>query len=350
VSASSLIDWSLAVRVGRIVAGGGPETTPDFRASVWRDFTEFTARSDELVREFTGLQPAEPAPEPLVVDRPGWIKANIVSFQDVLAPLTEKLAKRTGSNVVTRRLMAGALGVQMGALLGYFSQKVLGQYDLVLGSEAGGKVYYVGPNIVEAERRFGLEPRDFRLWIAIHEVTHRTQFTAVPWLRDQMRTFMESAIGGLDLDASRLKEIAARGRELVFAGPSAWSASNVMNLLMNEEQRALLEEMQALMCVIEGHGTYVMNRIGAEQIPTFRDMKAAIESRRGGGGGPERALQKALGMDMKYEQYALGERFCNEVASLAGDDAVNRVWIGRGAFPSMAELRDPESWLKRVGA
>src|SRR5439155_23233490 len=112
------------------------------------------------------------------------IKANVESFQSVIAPLAEKLSGRLGPGAVPRRIAASALAVQVGALLGYLSQKVLGQYDLVLGADAGGRVYYVGPNVLEVERRSGLEPRDFRLWIAIHEVTHRTQFTAVPWLRD----------------------------------------------------------------------------------------------------------------------------------------------------------------------
>jgi putative hydrolase len=119
---------------------------------------------------------------------------------------------------------------------------------------------------------------------------------------------------------------------------------------MTDEQRALLDEMQALMCVIEGHGTFVMNRIGAERIPSFADMKGAIESRRCGVAGPEKALQRALGIEMKYEQYVLGERFMNEVADRAGVNAVNRVWESRAHFPTLAELREPEAWLRRVGA
>lgn len=344
------IDWPIALRVGRTVAGSGPQTTPAERAQARKDFAEFTALSDELVRSFTGLDPEERAPEPLVVDRAGWIRANSESFRHIMAPLGEKLAGRVPQSAVARRLVAGALGVQIGLLLGYLSQKVLGQYDLVLGAESGGRVYYVGPNVIEIERRFNLVPRDFRLWIAVHEVTHRTQFTAVPWLRAQMHSFIERAVGGLELDPARLKEIAQRGRELVFAGPSAWRMQNVMNLLMSPEQRVLMDEMQAVMCVIEGHGTFVMNRIGAERIPTFHEMKEAIESRRGSAAGPEKALQRALGMDMKYEQYKLGETFCNEVAAKAGDAALNRMWAGRDRFPSMAELRAPDEWLRRVEA
>lgn len=312
------------------------------------DFKEFTTLSDQLVRDFTGLVTPDTAPAPIVVDRAGWIKANIESFSGVIAPLTQKLERKVGPTAVTRRMLGAALGVQLGGLLGYLSQRVLGQYDLVLGAESGGKVYFVGPNVVEMERRFNLDARDFRLWIAIHEITHRTQFTAVPWLRAQMHTFLEGALAGLELDAKRVREVIERGRQIVLAGPSAWSAQNLMGVVMTAEQLAIMDEMQAMMCVIEGHGTYVMNRIGAERIPTFATMRDAIESRRGRGGGPERAVQRLLGMEMKYEQYALGERFCNEVAAKAGDNALNQVWADRASFPTMDELRAPADWLRRV--
>lgn len=343
-----LVDWSLAERVGRSVARTGPETTPAFRSDVRRDFSEFAARSDDLVREFTGLAPAEPAPGPLVLDRAGWIRANINGFSDLIRPLAEKMNANAAMTMVTRRVAGAALGVQLGVLLGYLSQKVLGQYDLVLATEGGGQVYFVGPNVVEAERRWGLEPRDFRLWIALHEITHRTQFTGVPWLRDRVRALIARSLAGIEMDPARLRHILARGRDLLLRGPAAWRSANVMDLLLSDEQRTVLGEMQALMTVVEGHGTFVMNRIGARVIPTYAQMKQALESRRGGAGGAEKVFQRAIGMDLKYEQYSLGERFCDAVADQAGTDAVNMVWESEGSMPTLEEMRAPASWLERV--
>jgi coenzyme F420 biosynthesis associated uncharacterized protein len=348
-NSSDLIDWPLALRVGRSVAGSGPPTTPEYRAEVRRDFAEFTRQSDELVRDFTGLVPTEPAPDPTVLDRAGWIRANTESFREIIKPLSEKLAGSVGRGGLTRRATSAALGVQIGVLLGYLSQKVLGQYDLVLATESAGRVYFVGPNIVEAERRWHLEPRDFRLWITLHEITHRTQFTGVPWLRDRVRELISRAIGGMDMDAARARRILERGKELLLQGPKAWRSVNIMTLLMSDEQRELLQEMQALMCVVEGHGTFVMNRIGSERIPTYGAMKEAVESRRGKVSGAERTFQKVIGMDMKYEQYALGEQFMNEVADRAGIAAVNRIWESEQSMPTLDEMRDPDKWLARVG-
>ncbi|MFA5891420.1 MAG: zinc-dependent metalloprotease [Actinomycetota bacterium] len=348
---SDLIDWDLAARVGGRVGGSGPSTTAGFRRQAREDFIEFTRLSDRLVRDFTGLSPAVESIDPIVLSRGAWIRANLDGFSELLAPVTERLAAAAGPSAVTRRLTRAAVGLQIGLLLGYLSQKVLGQYDLVLTTEGAGKVYYVGPNIVEAEQRLALAPRDFRLWIALHEVTHRTQFTAVPWLRARVKGLVERSFAAMDLDSARMRRLVERGKELLLSGPQGWRAANVMNLLLSDEQRGVLAEMQALMCIVEGHGTFVMNRLGESQIPSYAHMKGALEARRRSTSSPERVFQRAIGLDMKYEQYVLGEKFCNEVADRAGTSAVNRVWEADGDnMPSLEEMRDPEAWLVRTGA
>jgi len=347
---TELIDWPLAVRVASIVGGRGPETTPSERADVWRDFEEFTHRSDELVRGFTGLSPSDPAPDPIVLDRNGWVRANVESFQGLIRPLAEKITESIVVRGPMRRVTSAAVGVQVGVLLGYLSQKVLGQYDLVLATEAGGRVYFVGPNVVDIEHRLGFDRRDFRFWITLHEMTHRTQFTGIPWLRDRVRSLIDRALGGMELDPAHVRQLIERGKELLLQGPRAWRTASIVSLLMSEDQRALLDEMQALMCVVEGHGNFVMNRIGAERIPTYEIMKQSIEGRRGSVGGAERALQRAIGMDMKYDQYAMGERFMNDIAERAGLDAVGKVFESEASMPTLDEMRDPDAWLARVGA
>lgn len=346
------IDWGIAARVGRVAGRGGPETTPAFRRRFRDDLHRYSDESDRLVRDFTGLVPVGPPPSPFVLDRGGWVDANINAFRTLMAPLTDKLAERVGSLGIARRVTAAGLGLQIGLLLGYLSQKVLGQYDLVMASEGGGDghVYYVGPNIVAAERRWSLDAGDFRLWIALHEITHRTQFASVPWLADTMHGLMRRSLTTLDLDPERMKQVAAGVKKLIAGGPEAWKRASFMDLLMSDDQRALIGEMQSVMTIVEGHGTFVMNRIGAQQIPTFESLKRALHGGRSTTKGPERAFQRAIGLDMKYEQYAAGERFFDAVADAAGVDAANLVWERPENLPSAGELNDPTAWLERVRA
>lgn len=340
-----LVDWGIAARVGRSVAGRGAALAPSVRAGVAADLAELTSLSDELVREFTGLSPDAPPGDPVVLDRAGWIDANIDGFRSLLAPLAERATRAAGAG---RRVGSLVLGVQLGLLLGYLSQKVLGQYDLLLAAESGGRVYYVAPNVVATERRWHVPPRDFRLWIALHEITHRTQFAGVPWLRDHVKGLIGGYLQSIQLDARALREAAARVRKILAQGPRALRGANLLTLFLSPEQRDIVGRMQALMTVVEGHGNFVMNRVGSERISSHETLKRSLGAQRAQAGAVERALQRAIGIDLKYQQYALGESFFQDVEGKAGMGGVNVVWESPENLPDLEEIRDPAAWLRRV--
>lgn len=341
---AEVADWGLASRVARVVAGAGPEVSAAERAKVRGDFREFVRVADGLVTGFTGLHPGEPAGAPVVVDRAGWINANVDGFRALLHPLAE----RFGGVKAGGRLGRSAIGFQVGLLLGYLSQKVLGQYDLLLATGGAGKVYFVGPNIVAAERRWRFRPEDFRLWIALHEVTHRTQFVAVPWLRDHVAGLIERYLSTVEIDAKRIREAIDNIRSLIAKGPQAWKRANLLTLFLSPAQREVVATMQALMTVVEGHGNFVMDRVGAEHIPTFAEMKDALAAQRNHTSVAERTLQRAMGLDMKYAQYSQGESFVSAVEASAGMSGVNLVWERAENLPTLEELTDAPTWLARV--
>jgi len=157
------------------------------------------------------------------------------------------------------------------------------------------------------------------------------------------------SVDSMELEPERLRRVLQRGKDLLLGGPRAWRTADVMTMLMSDEQRELVGEMQALMTVVEGHGTFVMNRLGRERIPTFERMHQAVENRRHGVGGAERAFQRVIGMEMKLEQYSLGERFMNEVADRAGMDTLNKIWDREENLPTLQDLRDADAWLARIG-
>lgn len=342
-----LVDWALARRVAHVVAGGGAHVPQSERVRIVGQFRQLTGLADELVRACTHLDPAEPAGAPVVLGRAGWIDANIEGFRSMMRPLAERIVSHAAG--VTRSLSGAALGVQMGILLGYLSQKVLGQYDLLLAAGGKGKVYYVAPNIVGAERRWSLNPDDFRLWIALHEVTHRTQFVAVPWLRKRVGDLVERYVNSVDLDPAGIRRVIGRMLRTLQAGPDAWKRATIVDIFLSPMQREIVGDMQSLMTIVEGHGNFVMDRVGAEAIPTYATMKESLTAQRQNAGSAERAFQRAIGLDMKYQQYVQGERFVAEVAGAAGIEGVNRLWDGPENLPSAAELEDSRAWMARVG-
>lgn len=294
-----------------------------------------------MVRNFTGLTPTtEPVP-PQVLSRGDWIDANIGVFRSLAATLAERLPGAPAG----RRATSAVLGAQLGTVLGWISKRVLGQYDLFSGT---GQVMYVGPNIVEFERHHGVDPHGFRLWVALHEITHRVQFAGVPWLSGHVRGLLDNGMSQVDLDASTVQRVTGRIRELIAAGPEAWRETNIVDLVTTPEQREMLTEVRALMSVVEGHASWVMNGAGEGVVPGLEQMRAVASQRRNR--AKAGLIPRALGISWKLQQYADGERFFEEVEAEAGRAAANIAWRDPQSLPTFDELSDVRAWLTRVGA
>ncbi len=237
----------------------------------------------------------------------------------------------------------------MGVLLGYMSQRVLGQYDLLVPEEAGvgDVVYYVGPNVLTLEKRFAFRPRDFRRWIAIHELTHRAQFTAVPWLRPYFMSLVERTFDMVEPDPRVLVRAIARAAEALSRGRSPFDEAGLLGLFASDEQRLVLADVQALMSLLEGHGNYVMNALGREHVHGVERMERVLQARREVK-GISGQFQKMIGIEMKLRQYELGESFLDAVVERAGIDAISAAWESPEALPTLDELHEPMRWLDRT--
>jgi coenzyme F420 biosynthesis associated uncharacterized protein len=357
-----LIDPAIARVVARRVAGNTAVAESYLMERLERDLDEAVPFAEAEVARASGI----PAPPPVpwgLVDRAGWANANIAGMARMLAPLADKVAARmAGVPGPVRVLQRVVLSTEIGVLLGYVSRRVLGQYDVLVtestesvprrsgsGAVAPGTVlYFVGPNIIETERRYGFVPRDFSLWVAVHEVTHRFQFAGVPWLQDRFFDLVGRYFESVDLDASSLAKRLGEAAKKLASRSLPPEERNPVYLLAGENQRRLLDELQALMAVVEGHGNYVMDKVGAEVIPSFRRMRRVFEARRKQTTLMQKIFNNALGIEMKLRQYELGQSFCESVVAAEGPAALERLWVAPEMFPNLAELRDPNLWLKRV--
>jgi coenzyme F420 biosynthesis associated uncharacterized protein len=232
------------------------------------------------------------------------------------------------------------------------STRVLGQYDLLITDEAiedQDIVYYVGPNIVEMEARHGFAPKEFRLWLALHEVTHRCQFTGVPWLRDHFVGLVEQALDAVAADPRRVLDAIRRAAESIRAGQGVLDDAGFIGLVATPEQLEALHRIQALMSLLEGHGDVVMDRAGASSVPGAERFGRVLRERREQAKGPAKILQRLLGLEAKFRQYAEGEHFVKTVEAAGGPALFDRVWRGPEWLPSLSEIRNPADWIARVG-
>jgi coenzyme F420 biosynthesis associated uncharacterized protein len=340
------VDWATARRVARLVAGRDPLADSYLGASLVEDFTEFTARSEGLVADFTGLH----APDPVaasVLDRRGWVDANVDSMRRLLGPLLERVGDRMAKSPIApigRKVAA----TEMGALLGYMSQRVLGQYDLLVPERpSGDAVYYVGPNVLSLEKRFAFRPRDFRLWIALHEVTHRAQFAGVPWLREHFFSLVQQAFAVVEPDPRTIVRALSNAVEELRRGRNPLDEGGLVGLFATTEQRGVLSQVQALMSLLEGHGNFVMSDLGKRHVAGEERMARVLQQRRNAV-GLTGFLHKLLGFEQKMRQYEVGEQFVRGVVAAGGLGALDLAWRAAENLPTADELRAPDAWLRRV--
>jgi coenzyme F420 biosynthesis associated uncharacterized protein len=341
------VDWPTARRVARAVAGRDPFSGSYLGTSLARDFAEVTIEAEAIVGDYTKLHGPGQATA-AVLDRGGWVDANIDSMRRLISPLTDRLGEKLAQSAIAP-LGRYVTGTEVGVLLGYLAQRVLGQYDLLVADPMSSTdaVYYVGPNVLGLEKRFAFRPREFRLWIAIHEVTHRAQFTGVPWLKPYFLSLVERTLGIVDPDPRALAGAVRRALDEVRAGRNPLDEAGIVGLFATPEQRALLDDVQALMSLLEGHGNYVMSDLGRRYVAGEERMARILHARRNAG-GVTAIMQKLLGFEMKMRQYDIGEQFIRRVADEAGFGALDAAWRGAEFLPTLTELRQPLDWLARV--
>ncbi len=341
-----MIDWRVAEQVAGMVSG-----TPA-RRPLGLDLVETVRDSAAHVTDYAGLRVADGLPPVEEVDRGQWVSANLVAFRALLDPMSERAGANLGPGPLGPALRSAAallLGAEVGALLGYLSTRVLGQYELVLLDPlAPTRLLFVAPNLEEAVRSLSADHDELVRWVALHEVTHALQFGGVPWLRDHMASLTRELLASLEvsLDAGRMFRL-PRGDD-IRALVAAIRQGDLISLVTTGAQRDLIERLQATMAVIEGHAEHVMDAVGRDLLPTLPQLRAAFDRRRTQSSAPARLINRLLGLELKLRQYVDGKRFCDAVVERHGLETLNLVWSQPSALPTMAELSSPDAWVARV--
>ncbi|KUM86501.1 zinc-dependent metalloprotease [Streptomyces pseudovenezuelae] len=366
IGGAEMVDWNLAVATATRLVRPGPDVSRDEARAVVAELRRHAKASEEHVRGFTrmGTEGVHDTPV-LVVDRPGWVRANVAGFREILKPLLEKMQERRGSTpggAVLGAVGGKVTGVELGMLLSFLSSRVLGQYEtfapatreLPAGENGGGRLLLVAPNIVHVERELDVQPHDFRLWVCLHEETHRTQFTAVPWLRDHLEGEIQSFLGETEVDPMTvLERIREAAQSLAGGRPEGEEdedgGRSLVEIVQTPAQREILGRLTAVMSLLEGHADFVMDGVGPAVVPSVAEIREKFQQRRAKGASRlDMALRKLLGLDAKLRQYRDGERFVRAVVDQVGMDGFNRVWTSPNTLPTKTEIAKPADWVARV--
>lgn len=338
------VDWQFAATVGRRLARPGPPSSDYTRRQVMDELVDAAAKGEPLVRDVTGLVADGAVPAARIVDRPEWVAAAAESMRVMM----------NGAEKPRGFLTGRVTGAQTGAVLAYVSSGILGQYDPFAtdnGARAGC-LLLVYPNVIAVERQLRIEPSDFRLWVCLHEVTHRVQFTANPWLPD----YMSQALGLLTRDAgddlgevvSRLADY-ARNRGNQNSDANSAGILGLVRAVQSEPQRHALDQLLVLGTLLEGHADHVMDAVGPIAVPSVATIRRRFDERRHRRQPPlQRLLRALLGLDAKLSQYTRGKAFVDHVVGQVGMARFNAIWTGPETLPLPIEIEEPQRWIDRV--
>jgi coenzyme F420 biosynthesis associated uncharacterized protein len=352
-----LVDWRLAAATGARLVPPGPSISLAEAVATVESLRAAADKADEHVAAITGLDAAKDSAVTVVVDRPTWIRANVEGFALLVDPIVDSLVEQKPAALpgpVLGAVGSRAAGLEVGVLLSYLGTKVLGQFELLgpprsaADETAPGRLTLVAPNVIAAERTLGAAPEDFRLWVCLHEVTHRTQFAAAPWLHQHVQGLLREFVLAAELDAPALL---TRLRDAVSGAKAAGRGrgeASLVELIQTPGQRQALDRLTGLMSLLEGHADVVMDQVGPDVVPTVREIRAAFDLRRKTANPLSKLIRRLMGLEMKLKQYAEGAEFVRAVIAEIGMDGLNTVWTAPDRLPTGAEIRDPARWLARA--
>ena len=362
LTSSNILNWPSAAKVAGSLAPAGPKLSPaKMRAAVESMRYAATASVDH-VYNITGLEAAHNLrdSEVLVVDRATWAKANTQSFSVMLDPLGESvLSKKMQRLTESQRAVATTVGsAELGGVLAFLSTRVLGQYDpyaaLAGHGAPGGRLMIVAPNLLTIEKELNVDPEDFRLWVCLHEQTHRVQFAAAPWLRDYMLDLMQQLTKNLGASTD---DLLGRALKAAVATRNATGSEHesrsedvvaTTNIVLGEMASQTLSQVTAVMSLLEGHANVVMDSVDSSIIPSVRTIRQRFNRRSETQSFLVKFISYLLGMKRKMKQYQDGQKFVQFVVDNEGMDRFNLIWQGPENLPTEQEIHDPQAWINRV--
>jgi coenzyme F420 biosynthesis associated uncharacterized protein len=342
-----MIDWVLAERIARYVAGSGDDRLPS------SDLVALAEESERRVTAYTGLAPERSLPTPEGIGRREWVQSNLRSMRLLLDPVLKRADKRLGPLRPAVQIGVGVmLSTEVGVVVGYLAQRVLGQYELVLLDEAvedrPPRLLFVLPNLGQAMHAFGAEEREFMTWVTLHEVTHAVQFAGVPWLHGHMASLVRELLQTAELRLDNQRRLRVPSGDEVKRVVSALRHGDLVSIVASPSERDTLERVQAVMAVIEGHAEHVMDAVAPDLLPSLPKLREALDRRRRSQSVLARLVGRLLGLDLKLRQYEQGKRFCDAIVREAGARALQVVFTSPETLPTIKELDNPSAWVART--
>ena len=349
---SGPVDWKIAGEIGDAVAGSGRRSSKPTAADV-DEFNQACRIAELAVVGHTGLGPVQGVTDVRLLWRTQWAQVNL----DSLKPLIERLASKlsgsaaSGLGVGPAAPLIGAvspflMGSQVGLVVGYMAHKALGVWDLCLPRTRPGRLYFNFPNVLDVERDLQIKPQEFRMWLALHEVSHELHFQAVSWMRPYLLGLIEQYMDAAEIDSSQLASRLGNLSDPQELSTLMQRPEDLFPLLRSPAQEGLVEKIMCFTSAAEGYSDWIVRKAGMGLTESFDKIAEGMTRRRAERSSPERMMEKMFGLDLGNEQQHRGQRFVTTIAAAGG---MEHLWQKPENLPDLGELAQPHRWLSRIG-
>lgn len=373
------VNWQLAERVAlQLAAEGDRQPTGDEQ--------QRHVEALELAEHWLDESPLPAPPDAgrlVVASRQGWARAALRSMRPLVEPVaaasTRALTELTreeldGAEIDLEVMGLGPLasmlegtdlsellepvgatltGMQAGQVLGKLSRQLLGQYELGVPTADRSTAMTIAVNVSEAFEGWGLDETEVAIVLALHEGAHRRLFHAVPWLEAHLHGLIARFADGTEADPEQLHRLS---RELLFqidpedpeSLQEAMQKAARFRLEPTEDQRRILERLQAVVTLVGAWARQEVARCGEHRLPHLDRIEEVLRRRRAVKGDGEELLEQLLGLDLQPPDESLGERFVAAVEESQGPEALRRALAHPENLPDTTELADPARWVARM--
>jgi putative hydrolase len=370
------VNWEIAAQLAGFVALEGKDAEPPIPSTAAAELHELARAAESHVVAETGLDAAFGL-EVRALGRREWAELHLEALKPVLEALAVTMQRTLESDEdddappafghpsgggpfpfaaggdpfggMITMLAPLLLGVQAGSMVGYLAQHALGRYDLPLPTADAPSLVFVVPNLDAFQDAWGLDRRDLRFYVALHEVVHAA-VRAVPWTRERLVRLAIEYVSAYEVDPAAFE---AQFGNIDPTDPSSFEGvaehpEALLGAMQSDRQREIRGRLQVTTMALEGYADVVLERIGARLLPDFARIHEAMQRHHVDQGEAGRFVEGLLGLRLDREHYERGQAFCRGVIERAGTEGLNRLWTDERMLPTPNELDAPGLWLARI--
>jgi putative hydrolase len=169
----------------------------------------------------------------------------------------------------------------------------------------------------------------------------------VPWLKERLVGAVEQYARGIQVDSSRIEELA---RGIDPSNPAAIQEAMQSGMFEPEttpEQKAALARLETLLALVEGWVDAVVADAVGERLPGAAALRETLRRRRASGGPAEQTFATVVGLELRPRRLRAAAELWQLLGEQRGIEGRDALWEHPDLIPTADDLDDPAGFVGR---